>query len=169
MSVATTVTQAADSFAQIEYALMLEFREKLKEHAETFDLSKVSQLNQELQTLQMQLNEVQMLRDRTLQIGKQKEERRASFADVASMLGPHMSRVPYMTMESLSEAVLQSIGGDISSLDKMDTQALTSVFDFAIAIVRNHHPRIYNVVLSEGVGTLDSVRKFLTAVIQQQL
>ena len=74
MSVATTVTQAADSFAQIEYALMLEFREKLKEHAETFDLSKVSQLNQELhqelQTLQMKLNQIQMLRDSTLQLAR---------------------------------------------------------------------------------------------------
>ncbi len=74
MSVATTVTQAADSFAQIEYALMLEFREKLKEHAETFDLSKVPQLNQELhqelQTLQMKLNQIQMLRDSTLQLAR---------------------------------------------------------------------------------------------------
>lgn len=74
MSVATTVTQAADSFAQIEYALMLEFREKLKEHAETFDLSKVPQLNQELhqelQTLQIKLNQIQMLRDSTLQLAR---------------------------------------------------------------------------------------------------
>ena len=74
MSVATTVTQAADSFAQIEYALALEFREKLKEHAETFDLSKVPQLNQELhqelQTLQMKLNQIQMLRDSTLQLAR---------------------------------------------------------------------------------------------------
>jgi len=169
MSVETTVTQTADSFAQIQYALVLEFKGKLKEHAETFDASKLPQLHQELQTLQAQLNEIESLRTRTLQLGKQKEERRASFADVASMLGPHMSRVPYMTMDSLSEAVLNSIGGDISSLDTMDTQALTSVFDFAITIVRKHHPRIYTVVLTEGVDTLDKVRKFLTAVIQQQL
>lgn len=70
MSVKTTVIQTADSFAQIEYALALEFREKLKEHAETFDLSKVSQLNQELQTLQMKLNQIQMLRDSTLQLAR---------------------------------------------------------------------------------------------------
>lgn len=70
MSVKTTVIQTADSFAQIEYALALEFREKLKEHAETFDLSKVSQLNQELQTLQMKLNQIQMLRDNTLQLAR---------------------------------------------------------------------------------------------------
>lgn len=70
MSVATTVTQAADSFAQIQYALVLEFRERLKEHVETFDLNKVSQLNQELQTLQMKLNQIQMLRDRSLQLAR---------------------------------------------------------------------------------------------------
>lgn len=70
MSVATTVTQAADSFAQIQYALVLEFIEKLKEHVETFDLNKVSQLNQELQTLQMKLNQIQMLRDSTLQLAR---------------------------------------------------------------------------------------------------
>lgn len=68
MSVETTVIQTADSFAQIQCALMLEFREKLKEHAETFDLSKVPQLNQELQTLQMKLIQIQMLRDSTLQL-----------------------------------------------------------------------------------------------------
>lgn len=70
MSVKTTVTQAADSFAQIEYALVLEFRAKLKEHAESFDVYKLPQLNQELQTLQMNLNEVQMLRDRTLKLAR---------------------------------------------------------------------------------------------------
>ena len=70
MSVATTVTQAADSFAQIQYALVLEFREKLKEHVETFDLNKVSQLNQELQALQMKLIQIQMLRDSTLQLAR---------------------------------------------------------------------------------------------------
>ncbi len=70
MSVETTVTQAADSFAQIQYALVLEFREKLKEHVETFDLNKVSQLNQELQTLQMKLIQIQMLRDSTLQLAR---------------------------------------------------------------------------------------------------
>lgn len=169
MSVESTVTQTADSFAQIEYALALEFKGKLKEYAESFDLSKLPQLNQELQTLQMQLNEVQMLRDRTLQLVKPKEERRASFADIASVLGPHMSRVPYLSMESLSEAVLNSIGGDISSLDTMNTQALTEVFEFALAIVRNHHPTVYGTVLTEGVDNLDKVRKFLAAVIQQQL
>lgn len=70
MSVKTTVIQTADSFAQIQYALVLEFREKLKEHVETFDLNKVSQLNQELQTLQMKLNQIQMLRDSTLQLAR---------------------------------------------------------------------------------------------------
>ena len=70
MSVATIVTQAVDSFDQIQYALMLEFRERLKEHAETFDLSKVSQLNQELQALQMKLIQIQMLRDSTLQLAR---------------------------------------------------------------------------------------------------
>lgn len=169
MSVESTVTQTADSFAQIEYALALEFKGKLKEYAESFDASKLPQLNQELQTLQMQLNEVQMLRDRTLQLARQKEERRASFADVASMLAPRMSRIPYMSMESLSESILNSIGGDISSLDTMDTQALNEVLAFSLAIVKEHHPRIYGVVLTEGVESLDKARKFLTAVIQQQL
>ena len=169
MSVESTVTQTADSFAQIQYALVLEFRGKLKEYAESFDETKLHQLNQELQTLQMQLNEIQMLRDRTFQLARQKEERPTPFVDVASMMAPRLSRTPYMSMESLSETILASIGGNISSLDTMDTQAINELFEFAIAIVRNHHPRIYNVVLSEGVGSLDSVRKFLTAVIQKQL
>lgn len=169
MSVETTVIQTADSFAQIQYALVLEFRGKLKEHAETFDASKLPQLNQELQTLQMQLNEVQMLRDRTLQIGKQKEDIRASLADVAALLNPRMGRIPYMSMQALGETILESMCGEIGYLNTADDKTLNGITEFAVSILREHHPRIYQLVLNEGVDTSDKMRKFLTAVIQQQL